>query len=89
MQGEIESALAGIKIIVETIAPWKPTATPKAPARFEVARLPLNSRNRVGKCSDFAITVVLDHARLRHVQNAFWWFGRPCRQIRQAVSMSE
>jgi hypothetical protein len=26
VQGEIESALAGIKIIIETIAPWKSTA---------------------------------------------------------------
>src|SRR5215831_21097868 len=26
VQGEIESALAGIKIIIETIAPWKNTA---------------------------------------------------------------
>jgi hypothetical protein len=33
VQGEIESALAGIKIIIETIAPWKtiPTASPTNP----------------------------------------------------------
>jgi hypothetical protein len=28
VQGEIESALAGVKIIVETIAPWKTTSLP-------------------------------------------------------------
>jgi hypothetical protein len=31
VQGDIESALAGIKIIVETIAPWKSTAASLAP----------------------------------------------------------
>jgi len=33
VQGEIESALAGIKIIIETIAPWKstPVAPPTSP----------------------------------------------------------
>jgi hypothetical protein len=31
VQGEIESALAGIKIIMETIAPWKSTAVSAAP----------------------------------------------------------
>jgi hypothetical protein len=31
VQGEIESALAGIKIIIETIAPWKSTGSPAAP----------------------------------------------------------
>jgi hypothetical protein len=29
VQGEIESALAGVKIIFETIAPWKTTSLPK------------------------------------------------------------
>lgn len=34
VQGEIESALSGIKIIVETIAPWKsPAISPAPPAR--------------------------------------------------------
>ena len=28
VQGEIESALAGIKIIIDTIAPWKSTPVP-------------------------------------------------------------
>jgi hypothetical protein len=32
VQGEIESALAGIKIIVDTIAPWKSTPVAAAPA---------------------------------------------------------
>lgn len=32
VQGEIESALAGIKIIMETIAPWKSTPVSLAPA---------------------------------------------------------
>lgn len=32
VQGEIESALAGIEIIVETIAPWKSTAVSPTPA---------------------------------------------------------
>jgi hypothetical protein len=32
VQGEIESALAGINIIVETIAPWKALSVPVAPA---------------------------------------------------------
>jgi hypothetical protein len=31
VQGEIENALAGIKIIVETIAPWKSISVPLAP----------------------------------------------------------
>jgi hypothetical protein len=30
VQGEIESAMAGIKIIMETIAPWKATSVPIA-----------------------------------------------------------
>ena len=30
VQGEIESALAGIKIIIDTIAPWKSTAASNA-----------------------------------------------------------
>ena len=38
VQGEIESAMAGIKIIMETIAPWKatsvPVATPTGPRAF-------------------------------------------------------
>ena len=33
VRGEIESALAGINIIIETIAPWKTLSVPKAPAR--------------------------------------------------------
>src|SRR5262249_29934112 len=32
VQGEIESALAGIKIIIETIAPWKSTPVSAAPS---------------------------------------------------------
>ena len=32
VQGEIESALAGINIIIETIAPWKTNSVPLAPA---------------------------------------------------------
>lgn len=32
VQGEIESALAGIRIIIETIAPWKASQLPPAPA---------------------------------------------------------
>jgi len=31
VQGEIESAVAGIKIIMDTIAPWKATLAPTAP----------------------------------------------------------
>jgi hypothetical protein len=31
VQGEIESALAGVKIIIETIAPWKSTPVSLAP----------------------------------------------------------
>jgi hypothetical protein len=34
VQGEIESALAGIKIIVETIGPWKTTAPPTSARAF-------------------------------------------------------
>jgi hypothetical protein len=34
VQGEIESALAGIKIIVDTIAPWKNTAASNAARGF-------------------------------------------------------
>jgi hypothetical protein len=34
VQGEIESALSGIKIIMETIAPWKsPSISPASPMR--------------------------------------------------------
>ena len=32
VQGEIESALAGINIIIDTIAPWKSTPSSPAPA---------------------------------------------------------
>ncbi|MGE5163839.1 MAG: hypothetical protein ACM3IH_07410 [Sphingobacteriales bacterium] len=39
VQGEIESALAGIEIIVETIAPWKSTAvSPPPPASTRAVR---------------------------------------------------
>lgn len=39
VQGEIESALAGIEIIVETIAPWKSTAvSPTPPASTRAVR---------------------------------------------------
>jgi hypothetical protein len=33
VQGEIESALAGINIIIETIAPWKTTVAPPTGVR--------------------------------------------------------
>jgi hypothetical protein len=33
VQREIESGLAGIKIIIETIAPWKAMSVPTTPAR--------------------------------------------------------
>jgi len=33
VQGEIESAMAGIKIIIETIAPWKSASASSAPQR--------------------------------------------------------
>jgi hypothetical protein len=33
VRGVIDSALAGIDIIIETIAPWKTLSVPKAPAR--------------------------------------------------------
>ena len=33
VRGEIESALAGINIIIETVAPWKTIWVPTAPAR--------------------------------------------------------
>ncbi len=32
VKGEIDSALAGIKIIIDTIAPWKGTAVPVEPS---------------------------------------------------------
>ena len=51
VQGEIESALAGIKIIIDTIAPWKGAQSrlQLTPALFVLAQLPiLNSPNRVG-----------------------------------------
>jgi hypothetical protein len=39
VQGEIESVLAGIKIIIETIAPWRSaTAGPPAPAGARAIR---------------------------------------------------
>jgi hypothetical protein len=39
VQAEIESALAGIKIIIETIAPWKSTTVPSAaPTSTRVVR---------------------------------------------------
>ena len=34
VQGEIESALAGINIIIETIAPWKTCTVPAAPSNI-------------------------------------------------------
>ena len=33
VQGDIESAMAGIKIIIETIAPWKSASASSAPPR--------------------------------------------------------
>ena len=54
VEGEIESALAGIKIIIETIAPWKSTpaslATPTSarPVRAGPAAI-LKPRKRVGE----------------------------------------
>ena len=51
VQNEIESALAGIKIIIDTIAPWKGAQSrlQLTPALFVLAQLPiLNSPNRVG-----------------------------------------
>jgi hypothetical protein len=38
VQGDIESALAGIKIIVETIAPWKSTASLAPPTSARPVR---------------------------------------------------
>jgi hypothetical protein len=38
VQTEIESALAGIKIIIETIAPWKSAVSLAAPASGRVVR---------------------------------------------------
>jgi hypothetical protein len=38
VQGEIESALAGIKIIIDTIAPWKSTVSPAAPTSARAVR---------------------------------------------------
>src|ERR1700730_15773011 len=38
VQGEIESALAGIKIIIETIAPWKAILIPQAAASARPVR---------------------------------------------------
>jgi hypothetical protein len=45
VQGEIESALSGIKIIMETIAPWKsPPVSP--PTRATSFRIGLKSRDQ-------------------------------------------
>jgi hypothetical protein len=45
VQGEIESALAGIKIIIETIAPWKNgPGSLSAPASARAPRLGLGSK---------------------------------------------
>ena len=39
VQGDIESALAGIKIIIETIAPWKsPQVSPASPTSARPVR---------------------------------------------------
>jgi hypothetical protein len=38
VQGEIESVLAGIKIIIETIAPWRSATAPPAPAGARAIR---------------------------------------------------
>ena len=38
VQGEIESALAGIKIIIDTIAPWKSTVSLAAPTSARAVR---------------------------------------------------
>ena len=38
VQSEIESALAGIKIIIETIAPWKSTISLTAPTSARAVR---------------------------------------------------
>ena len=59
VQQEIESALAGITIIVETIAPWKSMAsvTPPNIARSVRARPPTNveaTQSRVGERGSFA-----------------------------------
>jgi hypothetical protein len=59
VQQEIESALAGITIIVETIAPWKSMAsvTPPNIARSARARPPTNveaTQSRVGERGSFA-----------------------------------
>ena len=60
VQQEIESALAGISIIVETIAPWKSMAsvvTPPNIARSVRTRPPTNveaTQSRVGERGSFA-----------------------------------
>ena len=46
VQGEIESALSGIKIIMETIAPWKSTVSPAPPTRATSFRIGLKSRDQ-------------------------------------------
>ena len=38
VQGEIESALAGIKIIIDTISPWKSTVSLAAPTSARAVR---------------------------------------------------
>jgi hypothetical protein len=55
VQREVESALAGIKIIIETIAPWEAMSAPAAPARTFRAGPAANVeavQPRVGKRSD-------------------------------------
>jgi hypothetical protein len=47
VQGDIESALSGIKIIMETIAPWKsPPVSPAPPTRATSFRSGLKSRDQ-------------------------------------------
>ena len=46
VQGEIESALSGIKIIMETIAPWISTVLPAPPTRETSFRIGLKSRDQ-------------------------------------------
>src|SRR5262245_39622311 len=48
VQGEIESALSGIKIIIETIAPWKsPPISPALPTRATSFSPRIKSRDQV------------------------------------------
>lgn len=65
VQQEIESALAGITIIVETIAPWKSMAsvTPPNIARSVRARPPTNveaTQSRVGERGSFVASPSLN-----------------------------